>query len=122
MIMDMFPDSTIYLTTILEENLQAIRFLEKKRKSMPAYHLITPLVTFCILCGTATKPTVNWHRAVAGDISALTFFLREEGSQIPNFPVFTEGSFEKDNFPGIEDFILIKSIFFLFIIIFNLGI
>ena len=135
-VMDMFPPSTIYLTTILEENLQAIRFLEKKRKSMPAYHFMTPLVTFCILCWSCaplgwsqtssaarhciptartcilgrstTKPAVNWHMAVPADKQALTAFLREEGSLIPNFPVFTEGSFKKDHFPEIKDFILLK--------------
>ena len=60
MVMDMFPDSTIYLTTILEENLQAIRFLERQRKSMPAYHFITRLVTYCILCWSCAPLTARY--------------------------------------------------------------
>jgi hypothetical protein len=150
MVMEMFPSSIIYLTTILEENQLARQFLEKPRKSMPVYHFITPLVTTCILCWSRAslaartcslgwsraslaartcslgwsraslaartcslgwsllRPNVNWHMAVQADKQALTAFLREEGSKIPNFPVFTADSFKEDHFPGIEDFIMIK--------------
>lgn len=99
-----------YLTTILEENLEARRLLEKRRASMPVYRYVGDYITYILATGRKPKqvPGLLFRRAEAADLHPLIQFLSEQGRRYQFFPVVGQEEIAGRGFPvGLEDFSLL---------------
>jgi hypothetical protein len=100
-----------FLTTILSENTEAIRLLEKKRASMPVYGFIGEITTYSLVTGKKYRLQSGreFRKATDADKSALLYFLNEEGKAYQYFPVLTLKDLETGTCsPKLEDFYLLK--------------
>jgi hypothetical protein len=99
-----------YLTTILEENLEARRLFEKRRASMPVYRSIGDYITYILATGRKARqvPGLIFRRAEAADLDPLIAFLSEQGRRYQFFPVVGKEDIAGCGSPvGLEDFSLV---------------
>ena len=104
-----------YMTTILNDNHDAQRLLEKRRPSMPAY----------IPCGfyrgyalrtrrsrkQANSQTYQFSQATSEDFSEVLDFLRHQGATLQFFPMLDAADFQSGALPGLtrEHFYCLRS-------------
>lgn len=69
-----------YYTTILKDNVAAIKLLEKHYQGMPLYTYLGEYTVFCL--GSGRKPNLNGYTFVRGHTDALAGFYDE---QLPNY-------------------------------------
>ncbi|EKD26389.1 MAG: hypothetical protein ACD_79C01224G0002, partial [uncultured bacterium] len=96
-----------FFTSILDDNLESTRFLEKQRPGMPQYRHIGAFVVYG-LCHKSLLPltqNITFKRSSINEISELISFLNNEGSRNNFFPVIKEENLLNDKrFPKIDDF------------------
>lgn len=92
----------LYYTTILSDNVDAMRLLEKDRPSMPRYEPLTELGTFALFPAWMRRgPRLAPPRSA----EVLADFLAEEGSRMDLFPRWSARDLEEGRrCPSLEDF------------------
>lgn len=100
----------VYITTILEENTEAQRLLEKRRPTMPVYEYHGDYETYALATGgkaPSSGPGFLFRKASPDDAPALAAFLREQGSRFQFFPILGEQELNAPDGPvRPEDFTL----------------
>ena len=81
-----------FYTTILSENLPAIRFLERRRPSMPRYEFLGEINTLTLSTGgrSVLPPGWQFRRAEPADMAALLSFYRDRAPRYDYFPLIEE--------------------------------
>ena len=100
-----------FLTTILEDNLDARQLLEKKRAFMPDYEFVQTYQVFTLRPKAAkTPPTgMQFRQAEPADADKLAGFLEQMGKRQQFFPVMSSKNLLESGVPGlgIKDFYLL---------------
>ncbi len=109
---DLHRDKQIpfYITTILEENLDAQRLFEKRRATMPVYRYVDDYVTYIFAAGGKARmlPDVHFRRAEPSDGEALVSFLSEQGRRYQFFPVLDRKELDRrQGHISVDDFYLL---------------
>jgi len=109
---DLHRDKAVpfYLTTILSENLEARRLLEKRRPSMPVYRHFGDYETYALVTGRRAGrcPEFRFRSAGEDDLPALAAFLDAQGRRFQFFPVLDPGALADPSArPGVRDFCLL---------------
>lgn len=78
------------LTTIIEDNERALRFLTSGRFGLPPYHFVRRFVTLSLPFGkkVRAKPP-GFRQATEADRERIVAFLNREGAEKQFFPVYT---------------------------------
>jgi hypothetical protein len=68
----------LFYTTILKENMTAQRLLEKRRKGMPAYHMVGEYTVYCFRTGVKLKHNISGLRVEQGNMTGVKAFYKEQ--------------------------------------------
>jgi len=95
-------DVSYYITTILEENLIAQKFLEKRRRNMPDYNYVGnyEVLTFMGRKTAKLPGGYEFRAATSSDIPNMVKLLNDYGCKYQFHPVINEELFNK--YPGLS--------------------
>ena len=96
-----------YLTTIIEDNLEARRTLESGKAGMPQYNFFGTLSTFLVKPRkSSSKKKINIVRGNEVSLEDMVKFMNKEGSKKQFYPCIEENDFGSDYLRGLsqEDF------------------
>jgi hypothetical protein len=96
-----------YLTTIIEDNLEARKILESGRAGMPQYNFLGTLSTFLVKPRErSSKININIVRGNEVSLEGIVKFMNQEGSKKQFYPYIEEKDFGSDYLRDLsqEDF------------------